>query len=400
MTPMPRPEGPAGKTMPARHVIVNADDFGQSAGVNRGIIEAHERGIVTSASLMVRWPQAAEAAAYGRSHPQFSLGLHFDLGEWGRRDGAWVMLYDVGASADAAAVAREASRQLARFRELTGQEPTHLDSHQHVHRREPARSVLLDLADRLGVPLRHFNDRVTYCGDFYGQTKDGASFPEAISVESLVRTLQALPEGVTELACHPGLDEDLDSMYARERLAEARRDSRRRARAERMATARAEAKNSPLLQRHAGFGISLGARRVDRIAGPLGLSYASDFEQDLYIDFLFGATFQIGLLRLAPRVNMLYAGKKDEDSGEDTRSVGFGAEMVVGVGFQNRYVVPHIGARLGLNSLGAFVAGPEGGLDVFVGDAVVLGFYGGAFLDPSMWGGGGGVTLGLFPRPR
>ena len=187
---------------------------------------------------------------------------------------------------------------------------------------------------------------------------------------------------------------------SRERLAEARRDSRRRARAERMATARAEAKNSPLLQRHAGFGISLGARRVDRIAGPLGLSYASDFEQDLYIDFLFGATFQIGLLRLAPRVNMLYAGKKDEDSGEDTRSVGFGAEMVVGVGFQNRYVVPHIGARLGLNSLGAFVAGPEGGLDVFVGDAVVLGFYGGAFLDPSMWGGGGGVTLGLFPRPR
>lgn len=50
----------------SRFLIVNADDFGQSPGVNRGIIEAHEHGIVTSASLMVRWPAATEAAAYGR----------------------------------------------------------------------------------------------------------------------------------------------------------------------------------------------------------------------------------------------------------------------------------------------------------------------------------------------
>ena len=49
-----------------RYLIVNADDFGQSHGVNRGIIEAHERGVVTSASLMVRWPAARKAAAYAR----------------------------------------------------------------------------------------------------------------------------------------------------------------------------------------------------------------------------------------------------------------------------------------------------------------------------------------------
>ena len=47
---------------PARHLIVNADDFGYSRGVNRGIIEAHERGIVTSASLMVKQPASEEAA--------------------------------------------------------------------------------------------------------------------------------------------------------------------------------------------------------------------------------------------------------------------------------------------------------------------------------------------------
>ena len=46
--------------------IVNADDFGQSPGITRGVIAAHERGIVTSASLMVRWPSANEAAAYAR----------------------------------------------------------------------------------------------------------------------------------------------------------------------------------------------------------------------------------------------------------------------------------------------------------------------------------------------
>ena len=51
-------------TPDVRCVIINADDFGLSAGINRGIIEAHERGIVTSASLMVRWP----AAEYARAH--------------------------------------------------------------------------------------------------------------------------------------------------------------------------------------------------------------------------------------------------------------------------------------------------------------------------------------------
>src|SRR5215469_1414329 len=96
-----------------RHLIVNADDFGQSRGVNRGIITAHEHGIVTSASLMVRWPAAAEAAAYARSHPALSLGLHFDLGEWICRNGTWLPLYEVVPGGDAAAVVSEIGRQLA-----------------------------------------------------------------------------------------------------------------------------------------------------------------------------------------------------------------------------------------------------------------------------------------------
>jgi predicted glycoside hydrolase/deacetylase ChbG (UPF0249 family) len=63
-----------------RCLIITADDFGRSPGVNRGIIAASEGGIVTSASLMVRWPAAA-GAAYARERPDLALGLHFDLGE-------------------------------------------------------------------------------------------------------------------------------------------------------------------------------------------------------------------------------------------------------------------------------------------------------------------------------
>src|SRR5437588_12984858 len=121
----------------ARILVVNADDFGQSAGVNRGIITAHERGIVSSASLMVRWPAAAEAAAYGRAHPALSLGLHLDLGEWVYRSGAWVPLYEVVPAGNASAVAGEIARQLDAFEKLAGKPPSHLDSHQHCHPHEP-----------------------------------------------------------------------------------------------------------------------------------------------------------------------------------------------------------------------------------------------------------------------
>ncbi len=93
-----------------RALIVNADDFGQSFGVNRGIMEAHERGIVTSASLMVRWPAAREAAAYARKYPRLSLGLHFDCGEFGCRNGNWTKLYDVVSEEDLCSFQRAANR--------------------------------------------------------------------------------------------------------------------------------------------------------------------------------------------------------------------------------------------------------------------------------------------------
>ena len=203
-----------------RYLIVNADDFGQSHSVNWGIIEAHERGIVTSASLMVRWPAAAEAAVYSRQHPNLSLGLHVDLGEWAYRGEHWVSLYQVVSINDMTAVADEVSRQLTIFRRLVGKDPTHIDSHQHVHLREPLRTVLTAVARELTVPLRHCSTDICYRGDFYGQTAHGAPFPDGISMDGLIKILGTLLPGCTELGCHPGGGDDLDTMYCSERAEE------------------------------------------------------------------------------------------------------------------------------------------------------------------------------------
>jgi chitin disaccharide deacetylase len=200
-----------------RYLIVNADDFGQSRGVTRGIIAGHEHGIVTGASLAVRWPAAAEAAAYGRAHPLLSVGLHLDLGEWVYRDETWVPLYEVVPLDDHEAVAAEVQLQIETFRDLIGANPTHIDSHQHVHRRDPTHSIVTEIARSLGVPLRNQDATVHYCGDFYGQTDTGDPLPDLISVDALLRLLAALPAGVTELGCHPAEGDDLYTMYRKER---------------------------------------------------------------------------------------------------------------------------------------------------------------------------------------
>jgi len=205
---------------PRRVLIVNADDFGMSTGVNRGIVKSHEHGIVTSASLMTRWPAATEAAEYGRAHPQLSVGLHFELAEWVYRNHAWEQLYQVIPSDDADAVKAELERQLADFRRLMGRDPTHLDSHQHLHQRDPTKSIMMDCAQQIGVPLRSFTPSIQYCHQFAGQTQRGEPYAEGISVANLVKILSGLPAGVTELGCHPGDDAALNSVYRLERQIE------------------------------------------------------------------------------------------------------------------------------------------------------------------------------------
>jgi chitin disaccharide deacetylase len=205
---------------PERILIVNADDFGQSAGITQGILRAHRDGIVTSTSMMVRYPNAAEAAGAVRECPTLSVGLHFDIGEWVFRDGEWHAIYEVVTQDDEPGVRREFGNQLDRFRKLMKREPTHIDSHQHVHLREPARSILQEASKHLGVPLRHFDARIRYRGDFYGQTTEGVPLPDTISVNALIQVLLSMQDDCSELACHPSALTDTDTMYSAERLAE------------------------------------------------------------------------------------------------------------------------------------------------------------------------------------
>jgi predicted glycoside hydrolase/deacetylase ChbG (UPF0249 family) len=206
--------------MADRVLIVNADDFGLSPGVNAGVARAHEQGILTSASLMVRFPAAAEAAEYARNAPGLSLGLHVDLGEWVYRNGDWETVYEVVSPDDPDAVAAEVGRQIEAFRRLAGRDPSHIDSHQHVHAWDPVVASFRTLAFALGVPLRHYARGVHYCGDLYGQSTDGTPIPGAISAAALIRIIEELPAGITELACHPGLGDDSGTSYERERSQE------------------------------------------------------------------------------------------------------------------------------------------------------------------------------------
>lgn len=184
-------------------LIVNADDFGMTSGVNQGIVEAHVDGVLTSTSLMVDGPAAEQAAALAREHPRLSVGLHF--------------VDDSPALDDPARAAREFADQLRRFRELMACEPTHVDSHHHVHM--PRMATFTELVEPLGVPLRG-DGRVRYLGEFFAHPAPGVVELERIGEPFLLRLLgQArLGAGVAELGCHPGrVTEELRSSYLRER---------------------------------------------------------------------------------------------------------------------------------------------------------------------------------------
>lgn len=202
-----------------RELVVNADDLGLSPGVNRGIARAHLEGIVTSASLMVRQPAAEHAAELIHELPSLGVGLHVDLAEWAAEPSGWTPRYMFVDDEDELAVAQEVEQQLLLFESLIGWMPDHLDSHQHAHRSDPLRSILGRLAKELRVPLR-FHSRFDYFGGFYGQGRKGQTLPDAISPQGLRAAAAELPDGASELCCHPAADLDFQSSYNVERLRE------------------------------------------------------------------------------------------------------------------------------------------------------------------------------------
>jgi chitin disaccharide deacetylase len=190
-----------------KYLIVNGDDFGASHGINRGIVEAHQSGILTSTSLLVDTPWSLEAASLARAIPALSVGLH-------------VHLRSAGQGWDGDSCRAEILRQWRCFEGLMGRAPSHLDSHHNVHRDPWLLPAFLAVARHYGVPLRE-HSAARYVSRFYGQW-GGETHPEQISVEGLLRIVEAdVQDGVTELGCHPGyVDPEFTTSYATERAIE------------------------------------------------------------------------------------------------------------------------------------------------------------------------------------
>ena len=245
--------------MPTRPclLVVNADDFGISRGVNRGIVEAHRAGLVTSASLMANLPSAEDAVTRAAVCPDLSLGLHLTLTA-GRPlsppdqvptlvdgSGRFLVLGQLLTRLSTGKVrpseaARELSAQVA-WAIRRGVHPTHLDSHHHVHvhplvapivirlarehrigwvrgpaeggpsprlvARRPKDAVRTVAISTFGALLRWQLRRAGLCtADHFRGIGLGLGFGE----HDLLGVLRALPDGLTELMTHPGHpDEEL-----------------------------------------------------------------------------------------------------------------------------------------------------------------------------------------------
>ncbi len=202
-----------------RLLVVNADDLGRTAGVNAGILAAHRDGLVTSATLMVGSPAAAAAAAAWADHPRLGVGLHVTLTggpptlpperlpSLVDADGLLPRRPEGLVGAEPAEVEAEVRHQLARFRELTGRLPTHLDSHHHSHRLPAVLAAVVAVAREHGLPVRNASPTVgrrlreagiattdAFVEGFYG---------EAATLPGLLALLAGAGDGSTELMCHP-----------------------------------------------------------------------------------------------------------------------------------------------------------------------------------------------------
>ena len=260
-----------------RRLIINADDFGFTAGVNRAIVEAHTGGVVTSSTLMANGPAFAEAASLARTVPALSIGCHVVLidGEavlpaeriptLTAQNSAAPRFRDGLKTFAARALAgrinpeeteAEASAQIRKI-QSTGINISHIDTHKHTHLFPAVLRPLLKAASACGVravrnpfgprfPLKStqllarpnlwarflevrvlrqfsskFRDAIAQEGF---STTDGTLGIEVTGVldDTLFRAIaQSVPEGTWEFVCHPGYN-DADLQAANTRLRESR----------------------------------------------------------------------------------------------------------------------------------------------------------------------------------
>jgi predicted glycoside hydrolase/deacetylase ChbG (UPF0249 family) len=221
-----------------KRLIVNADDFGRTRGINAGVLEAHLAGIVTSATAMVLEPVAEEGISEAiRRAPRLALGLHFAVtgGGFPASDPARLPTLlvdgrfarypaDLPREIPAEEVARELDAQIFLFEKMAGAPPTHLDSHHHSALHPSVQPVFAQAALRLKIPARASSAAARKELRAAGvRTPDRfveAFYCEGATAANLRSILAGLAHETTELMCHPGhADEELfvESTYARER---------------------------------------------------------------------------------------------------------------------------------------------------------------------------------------
>ncbi|HZU07578.1 MAG TPA: ChbG/HpnK family deacetylase [Chloroflexota bacterium] len=238
---------PGGREAGPRLLIVNADDYGLSPGLNAGVLAAHRAGLVTSASVLVNQPWAADAIA--AAPPTLGLGLHLNLstgmpcagaarvpslvdaqGRFLRLDRLLLRL-SLG-QVRRGDLEREIAAQLERALAL-GAALDHLDGHHHIHLHPAVLPVALRLAIAYGVravrcpeetgrpshrepwhnrarrlaiaaAARRLRPRALAAGLLTTEHFRGLALGTAFDTTALAATLARLPPGLTELMCHPG----------------------------------------------------------------------------------------------------------------------------------------------------------------------------------------------------
>jgi chitin disaccharide deacetylase len=246
---------------PRRQLVVNADDFGFTPDVNRGIVEGHRCGILTATTLMANGDAFEDAVRLARETPSLDVGCHLVL--VGGRSVATGRALPATVPALLSALTR---RELDVYGEMTAQVrrimqagilPTHLDTHKHTHIAPP----VLDAVARIGrefdiwwvrrpfdfprsaaggaVPLlkratsaglsvvrRRFHSVLTREGRRTTDHFAGFQITGRFRAAQLVELLERLPEGSTEFMCHPGFCGD-ELRRAPTRLRESREEELR-----------------------------------------------------------------------------------------------------------------------------------------------------------------------------
>jgi predicted glycoside hydrolase/deacetylase ChbG (UPF0249 family) len=222
-------------------LIVNADDFGLSKGQNYGIVEACRHGVVTSTTAMVNADAIEHAVALSRDLPALGIGMHFVLtlgmpltpmpgltreGQLGK----WIWEMAEQGSLPLEEIARELDCQYNRFVDLFGREPTHIDSHHHVHMIPAIFPIVAEFARRKGVAMRVDRQEAVFkeampelppTTDGFSSAFYGEAITETLFLQVLDRSVQQ-GERSLEVMAHPAFIDNMirKSAYCWPRLDE------------------------------------------------------------------------------------------------------------------------------------------------------------------------------------